>query len=260
MPDFMDIAGGFAALPAGPVAALMGGCAVLAAMSLWLLVRRLVTARQHAAQRAANLFAVREIGASVLGDGPVDLEHLRDTLAEAPITAILQVLRLYRGDQQALVIGQAELAGVFEPAIKSLGCGVPSREIEALKHLQFARAPRFRSAVLNQVMRGETAQIRCEALYTYIAMGSTPSEVALASWIDGTGPPLTPRHEALFHLIAERMPGVLSVLARSVATVPFQQQLAVLAYQYENLHHPLPTIGGAAARLRAPISPSQQVA
>lgn len=262
MQTFMDIPAGLAALALqeGPLAALVGGCGLLAAMSGWLLVRRWLAARRHDARQAANLFAVREIGACVLGDGPVDLEHLRATLSHAPIAAVLQVLRLYRSEQQAVVIGQAELAGVFDPAMKALDCGVVSREIEALKHLQFARAPRFRSAVLRQVLRGQTAQIRCEALYTFIAMGSTPPEVALAIWIDATGPTLTPRHDALFHLIAERMPGVLANLSRSVSSVPFQQELAVLAYQRLNLNHPLPAIGGAAARLRAPNPPARQVA
>jgi hypothetical protein len=238
-------------LPAGLIALFAGSCVLLAVIAVWLLVRRVIAARRHDERQSASLFAVREIGSLVLGDGPVDLDHLRTVLQAAPIAAVLQFLRLHRGAPQALVIGQAELAGVFDPALKALGCGIVSREVEALKQLQYARAPRFRSAVLRQVMRGATPQLRCEALYTFIAMGSTPSEVALTAWLDATGPALTPRHEALFHLIAERMPGVLPHLARSVENPQFQPSLAVLAAQSENWHHPLPALG-LAARWRAP--------
>lgn len=246
-------------LPAGPVAAVAGGCALLAAMSVWLLVRRLWAASRHRANQAANLFRVRELTSCVVGDGPVDLDHLRLTLGHTPLAAILHFLRLHRGASQAVVIAQAELAGVFDPALKALGCGVVSREIEALKQLQFARGPRFRSAVLRQAIRGSGPLIRVEALYTFIAMGSTPSEVALAAWIDDTGPGLSPRHLALFQLIADRLPGALPDLARLVENRVFQEQFAVLAVQHGQLYHPLPLMG-AAARLRAPIAPSRRTA
>lgn len=222
------------------------------------MIRRLSAARRHETRQAANLFTVRELASYVIGDNPVDLDHLRATLEAAPIDAVLHFLRLHRGATQALVIAQAELAGVFDPAVKTLGCGVASREIEALKTLQFARGPRFRTAVLRQVIRGPTAMIRIEALYTFIAMGTTPSEVALAAWIDGTGPDLTPRHLALFQLLADRLPQALPELLKLVQTRAFQDQLAVLAAQAEAVHHPLPTIGAAAARLRAPIPPSRR--
>ncbi len=246
-------------LPAGPAAAMVGGCALLAAVSVWLLIRRLVAASRHRMSQAANLFGVRELTSCVVGDGPVDLDHLRLTLEQTPLAAIMQFLRLHRGASQAVVIAQAELAGVFDLSLKALGCGVASREIEALKQLQFARGPRFRSAVLRQAIRGSGPLIRVEALYTFIVMGSTPSEVALAAWIDDTGPALSPRHLALFQLIADRLPGDLPILARLVENRAFQEQLAVLAVQHEHLYHPLPLMG-AAARLRAPLAPSRRAA
>lgn len=245
--------------PAGPTAAVAGGCALLAAIFLWLLVRRVLAAARLRNSQAANLFGVRELTSCVIGDGPVDLDHLRDTLEQTPTAAILQFMRLHRGAPQAVVIAQAELAGVFDPALKALGCGTISREIEALKQLQFARGPRFRSAVLKQAIRGSTPLIRVEALFTYIAMGSRPSEIALAAWIDDTGPTLTPRHLALFQLVADRLPGELSYLAKAVETRAFQEQFAVLAVQHEHLHHPLPAMG-AAARLRAPVKPALRIA
>lgn len=242
-------------LPPELAAAMAAGCALLAAICVWLLVRRILSASRRNSAHAASLFGVRELTSCVVGDGPVDLDHLRLTLENVPLAAVLQFLRLHRGASQAVVIAQAELAGLFDPALKALGCCNVSREIQALKHLQFARAPRFRSAVLRQVIRGSAPLIRVEALYTFIAMGSTPSEVALAAWIEATGPTLTPRHVALFLLIADRLPGALTHLARLVGNRAFQEQLAVLAVQNEHLHHPLPTIG-AAARLRAPLAPS----
>lgn len=245
--------------PAGPTAAVAGGCALLGAIFLWLLIRRVLAASGHRNSQAANLFGVRELTSCVIGDGPVDLDHLRTTLEQTPLAAVLQFMRLHRGAPQAVVVAQAELAGVFDPALKALGCGTVSREIEALKQLQFARAPRFRSAVLRQAIRGSTPLIRVEALFTYIAMGSTPSEIALAAWIDDTGPTLTPRHLALFQLIADRLPGELSHLTHLVEARTFQEQLAVLAVQHEHLHHPLPAMG-AAARLRAPIKPALRIA
>lgn len=246
-------------LPAGPVAAVAGGCALLAAISVWLLIRRVVAASLHRMSQAANLFGVRELTSCVVGDGPVDLDHLRLTLEQTPPAAILQFLRLHRGASQAVVIAQAELAGVFDPSLKALRCGVVSREIEALKQLQFARGPRFRSAVLRQAIRGPTPLIRVEALYTFIAMGSTPAEVALAVWIDDTGPAMSPRHLALFQLIADRLPGALPHLARLVENRAFQEQFAVLTVQHDHLYHPLPAMG-AAARLRAPVAPSRRAA
>lgn len=241
-------------LPEGPVTLLLAGCAALALVAIWLMVRRAAAARRHEARQAADLFLVRELGSYVLGDGPIDSDHLRATLEQAPMASILQFLRLHRGHLQAQVIAQAELAGVFDPALKSLGCGVASQEIAALKQLQFARAARFRSAVLRQVMRGSSALVRTEALFTLIAMGTEPSDVALAAWIDGTGPDLTPRHQALFQLIADRLPDILPDTARMVTTRAFQGQLAVLAAQYAATHHhALPPIGMSAARLRAPI-------
>jgi hypothetical protein len=245
--------------PAGPTAALAGGCALLAAIFLWLLFRRALATLRHRNSQAANLFGVRELTSCVIGDGPVDLDHLRTTLEQTPVAAALQFMRLHRGAPQAVVIAQAELAGVFDPAFNALGCGTLSREIEALKQLQFARGPRFRSAVLMQAIRGSTPLIRVEALFTYIAMGSTPSEIALAAWIDATGPTMTPRHLSLFQLIADRLPGDLSHLARLVETRPFQEQLAVLAVQHDHLHHPLPTMGDV-ARLSAPIRPALRIA
>ncbi len=247
-------------LPAGLVDAMFGGCALLAGICAWLMVRRVLAAQRRETTQAANLFMVRELGSYVLGEHPVDLDHLRATLEQAPLQSILHFLRLHRGQTQALVIAQAELAGVFDPAIKALGSGVASRQIEALKHLQFARGPAFRSAVLRQVIRGPTPLLRVEALYTFVAMGTSPSEIALAIWIDGTGPDMTPRHQALFQLIADRLPDVLPDLVQLVTTRAFQDQLAVLAAQHQAMHHPLPAIGTAAARLRAPIHPSRRVA
>lgn len=246
-------------LPAGPALAVIGGCALLALISVWLLIRRLVSASRRRTTNAANLYAVRELSACVLGDGPVDLDHLRDTLEHLPLDAVLHFLRLHRGAPQQVVIAQAELAGVFDPALKALGCGVASREIAALKQLQFARGPQFRAAVLKQATRGKTPLIRVEALFTYIAMGSKPSDVALAAWLDATGPTVTPRHLSLFQLIADRLPGDLSHLAQIVETRAFRDQLAVLAVQHDHLHHPLPAMG-AVARLRAPSAPPRRVA
>jgi hypothetical protein len=259
---FWNIAGRLPALrlPAGLVSAMFAGCALLAVICTWLLVRRVLTARRHEAHQAANLFMVRELGSYVLGDNPVDLDHLRATLEKAPLASVLQFLRLHRGPTQALVVAQAELAGIFDPALRTLGCGVPSREIEALKQLQFARGPQFRAAVLRQVIRGPTALQRAEALYTFVAMGTRPSEIALAVWIDGTGPELTPRHQALFQLIADRLPDVLPELTALVRTRAFQEQLAVLAAHHAAMHAPLPSIGASAARLRAPIPPSRRAA
>jgi hypothetical protein len=109
------------------------------------------------------------------------------------------------------------------------------------------------------VIRGPTPLIRVEALYTFIAMGSKPSEIALAVWLDGTGPDLTPRHEALFHLIADRLPDAVPELVKLVSTRAFQEQLAVLAAHHEAVHHlALPAIGPSAARLRAPIRPARK--
>ena len=246
-------------LPAGPAAAMVGGCALLTAVSVWLLVRRLAAASRQRTSHVANLFGVRELTSCVVGDGPVDLDHLHLTLEHTPLAAIIQFLRLHRGASQAVVIAQAELAGVFDLSLKTLGCGVVSREIEALKQLQFARGPRFRSAVLRQAIRGSAPLIRVEALYTFVVMGSTPSEVALGAWIDGTGPALLPRHLGLFQLIADRLPGALPHLARLVGNRAFQEQFAVLAVQHEHLYHPLPLMG-AAARLRAPHAPSRRAA
>ena len=228
--------------PAELLTALAGGCAVLAGMYVWLIVRRLLAARQHEIRQAAALFAVREIAACVQGDDPVDTDHLRTALRNAPLAAVLQFLRLHRGDHLALVIEQAELAGVFDPAVYHLGRGVLSREIAALKQLQFARAPRFRNAVLKQVTRGAVPLVRCEALYTFVAMGSAPSAVALAIWIDGTGPACTPRHQALFQLIAERLPGDLPQLADSVTNPQFRGALAALVAA----HPPPPVLPDAA--------------
>ena len=242
------------ALPEGPVMLLLAGCAALAAISAVLMLKRSLATRRHEARKAADLFMVRELGSYVLGDGPIDADHLRATLEQAPMAAILQFLRLHRGHVQAQVIAQAELAGVFDPALRDLSCGVASREIAALKQLQFARAARFRSAVLRQVMRGQSALVRTEALYTLVAMGTDPSDVALAAWIDGTGPDLTPRHRALFQLIADRLPGILPDIAKLVTTRSLKDELAVLAAQYAATHHhALPSIGMPAARLRAPI-------
>ncbi len=245
-------------LPAGLVSAMFALCTLLATLSAALMIRRLLTARRQETRHAANLFAVRELASYVLGDHPVDLDHLHATLKDAPIAAVLHFLRLHRGPTQALVIAQAELAGVFDPALEALGCGVTSREIEALKQLQFARGPRFRSAVLRQVIRGPTPMLRVEALYTFVAMGTTPAAEALAAWIDGTGPELTPRHQALFQLVADRLPHALPELVRLVTTRAFQEQLAVLAAQHAAVHHAPQTIGTAAARLRAPIHPSRR--
>lgn len=214
--------------PAELLLALAWGCAVLAGMYVWLIVRRLLAARHHENLQAAALFAVREIAACVQGDDPVDTDHLRAALKNAPVSAVLQFLRLHRGDHLALVIEQAELAGVFDPAVYHLGRGVLSREIAALKQLQFARAPRFRNAVLKQVTRGAVPLVRCEALYTFVAMGSAPSPVALAIWIDQTGPSYTPRHQALFQLIAERLPGDLPQVADSVTNPLFRGALVAL--------------------------------
>ena len=261
MPSLWTIIEGlsFWGLPPTLVAAMVGGCLLLAAICVWLLVRRTISASRRRSHDAANLFGVRELAACVLGDGPVDLDHLQHTLANMPLAAVLHFLRLHRGAPQQVVIAQAELAGVFDPALKSLGCGIASREIEALKQLQFARGPKFRSAVLKLATRGTTQLIRVEALFTFIAMGSKPSDVALAAWIDGTGPAMTPRHLSLFQLIGDRLPGELPHLARMVENRAFQEQLAVLAVQHQHLHHPLPEMG-AVARLRAPAAPAHRAA
>lgn len=246
-------------LPAWLVWTMVAGCALLVAIALWLMVRRIASARRREADAAANLFMVRELSSYVLGDGPIDSDHLRATLEQAPIASVLQFLRLHRGATQAQVIAQAELAGVFDPALAALGSGVASREIEALKQLQFARGPKFRSAVLRQVIRGPTASLRTEALYTFMAMGTAPSEIALAAWIDGTGPDLTPRHQALFQLIADRLPEALPDLANLVTVRAFREHFAVLAAQHEAVHHhALPAIGASAAKLRAPIRPARK--
>lgn len=247
-------------LPPALVSAMFGMCSVLALLCSALMIRRIKAARRHEGRHAANLFAVRELASYALGDNPVDLDHLRATLEDAPIAAVLQFLRLHRGATQAMVIAQAELAGVFDPALEALGCGVVSREVEALKTLQFARGPRFRSAVLRQVIRGSTPMLRVEALYTFVAMGTTPAAEALAAWIDGTGPDLTPRHQALFQLVADRLPEALPDLARLVTARGFQDQLAVLAAQHDTMHHHPHAIGPAAARLRAPIHPARRSA
>lgn len=231
-----DIAGHWppANLPPELAWALTGGCALLVGMYAWLVVRRLLAARSHEVKQAASLFAIREIAACLQVDAPVDTFHLRDVLRNAPTAAVLQFLRLHRGEQQALVVEQAEQAGVFDLALRDLGRGVLTRKIAALKQLQFARAPRFRAAVLKQVTRGLSPMVRCEALYTFVAMGSTPSDIALTIWIDGTGPAYTPRHRELFLLIAERLPDALPHLARGVSNPQFQAPLAALGPQ----HHP----------------------
>lgn len=204
---------------------LVSGCALLAASSLGLMVRRTMTVQRAEVTEAASLFAVREIAACLHAEGPVDVDLLRDTIAAAPRAAVLQFLRLHRGEHQALVQEQAELAGTFGQALEALESGIATREIDALKQLQLARGPRFRAAVRKKVMRAATVQVRCEALYTFIAMGSDPSPLALADWIDHTGPDLTPRHRALFHLIAERLPGSLPQLIPAVGTPPFREAL-----------------------------------
>jgi hypothetical protein len=245
-------------LPPALTGAMFVMCSALALLCAGLMIRRLAAARRHESRHATNLFAVRELASYALGDNPVDLDHLRATLEDAPIAAVLQFLRLHRGPTQAMVIAQAELAGVFDPALEALGCGIGSRETEALKTLQFARGPRFRSAVLRQVIRGPTPMLRVEALYTFVAMGTTPAAEALAAWIDATGPDLTPRHQALFQLMADRLPEALPTLTRLVTTRAFQDQLAVLAAQHDAVHHHPQTIGPSAARLRAPIHPSRR--
>lgn len=218
--------------PAELLAALAGGCTLLLVMYGWLIIRRVLAAHRQDVRQAACLFAIREIAACLQGDDPVDTDNLQAALRSAPIASVVQFLRLHRGPQQALVIAQAEAAGVFDQALRDLGCGVASREIAALKHLQFARAPHIRSAVLKQVMRGATPQLRCEALYSFIAMGSTPPHVALAIWVDGTGPDFTPRHLALFQLIAARLPGVLPHLVEGVSHPQLREQLAAIAAQH----------------------------
>ncbi|HSJ78563.1 MAG TPA: hypothetical protein VK913_07495, partial [Erythrobacter sp.] len=79
---------------------------MLAVMYVWLIVRRLLTARHYEVRQAASLFAIREIAACVQGDVPVDTDHLRHVLKHAPLAAVLQFLRLHRGEHQALVIEQ----------------------------------------------------------------------------------------------------------------------------------------------------------
>jgi hypothetical protein len=216
-------------LAAGLVEVMAGGCALLVVMFTGLFVRRLIADHRRETRQAASLFAVREIFACVQGEGPIDPEHLRAVLRAAPIEAVLQFVRLQRGDHLALVIDQAEQAGVFDPALEALRSKVLSRKLAAIRQLQFARGTRFRSAVLGQVIRGVSPQVRCEALYCFITMGSTPPIPVLGLWVDGTGPAMTPRHGALFDLIAARFPASLGHLASCVDHPDFRARLIALA-------------------------------
>lgn len=245
-------------LPAGLVGAMLGLCSLLAALCATLMIRRVRAARRREACRAAELLALRELAACVLGPQPADPARLRAVLEDAPVAAVLHFLRLQRGATQALVIAEAERAGVFDPALATLGCGIASREIAALRQLHFARAPRFRSAILRQVIRGSTPLVRVEALYSLVAMGDAPATSALAAWIEGTGPGCTPRHAALLQLIAERLPEALPQLARLVSNPALRDRLAVLAAQAEAAHRQPQAIGRVAARLRAPIHPARR--
>lgn len=173
------------------------------------------------------------MGLSVAGIQLADLNtyDLQQALQIAPVSVVVQYLREHGGGEQALVIEQAEMAGAFDPALRNLKSGNPAQQIEPLKQLQFARAPRFRAAVLKMATRGPTPQVRCEAIYTFVAMGGAPSLVALGMWIDGTGSDLTPRHQALYLLIAGRLPHALPHLAQVITKPQFQAQLVALIAQ-----------------------------
>jgi len=213
-------------IPVGLVAAMMGGLMCLLMMFVMLFFRRSGAERRLRTHQAASLYAIREISACFHDDWPCDTEHLRQVLRAAPLDAILQFLRVYRGIQRAIVMQQAELAGVFDPALNELESGVESRQLGALHQLQFARGTRFRQAIRKQIMRGKTPQLRLEALRIFLLMGSQPAAIVLAHWIDGTGPGLTARHEALFTLIADRYPDQLADVQDAITNPVFQSYLA----------------------------------
>ncbi|MCX9146976.1 hypothetical protein [Erythrobacter sp. WG] len=54
----------------------MAGGALLAGLCAVLMIRRIGAARRQETRHAANLFAVRELAPYVLGEGPVDCDHL----------------------------------------------------------------------------------------------------------------------------------------------------------------------------------------
>jgi hypothetical protein len=213
-------------IPSGLAAGMVGGLFFLSMGFVMLFFRRIGAERRLRTNQAASLYAIREISACFQDDWPCDTEHLRQVLQAAPLDAILQFLRVYRGMHRAIVMQQAELAGVFDPLLDELSCGVASRQLAALHQLQFARGTRFRQAVRKQIMNGKTPQLRVEALRTFLLMGSQPASIVLAQWIDGTGPGLTARHEALFTLLAERYPEQLADVLNAITNPVFQSYLA----------------------------------
>lgn len=158
-------------------------------------------------------------------DGLVEPSRLEAAVAVAPVDALVQFLRIHRGQQRTKVMAAAQAAGKFDPALKALQSGIESRQLAALHQLQFARGKPFLETVRMAAMTSGFPQVRCEAISTLLDMETHPSAVAIAHWINDSGPTLTPRHEIVLHKVAQHYFHEIEMLAFSMENPVFVQFL-----------------------------------
>lgn len=183
-------------------AILLGTSCFLALCFALLMSRRFQTERLREAKSASRLYTLREIAACFDHDGQVDADRLATAVETAPMEAVVQYLRIHRGDERTKVMSAAQTAGKFHPALKALRSGLETHQLAALYQLQFARGTPFLEAVRQAAMTSRFSQVRCEAVSTLLDMETHPAAVAVAHWINDSGPTLTGRHEILLKKVA----------------------------------------------------------
>ncbi len=183
-------------------AVLLGTSCFLALCFALLMARRFRTERLREAKTASRLYALREIAACFDHDGQVDAGRLAAAVDTAPMEAVVQYLRIHRGDERTKVMAAAQAARKFHPALTALRSNVETRQLAALYQLQFARGTPFLEAVRQAAMTSRFSQVRCEAISTFLDMETHPAAIAVAHWINDSGPALTGRHEILLRKVA----------------------------------------------------------
>ena len=210
------------AVPVALPAVLLGTSCFLALCFALLMSRRFRTERLREAKLASRLYALREIAACFDHDGQVDAGRLAAAVETAPMEAVVQYLRIHRSDERTKVMAAVQAAGKFHPALKALRSDLETHQLAALYQLQFARGTPFLEAVRHAAMSSRFSQVRCEAVSTLLDMETHPAAVAVARWINDSGPALTGRHEILLKKVALHYFHEIELLAFAIENPCFE--------------------------------------
>lgn len=234
----------------GAILIAIYGSLAMAALLLFLVIRRDHKERHAAAAHANARALTREIMGTVPG-GPIG-EAYAHASPDERIAAVVHLGRLVRGEDRARLIAMVEDHHLLDKVVAKLRRRRAARRVEAVRTLGGVGGTQAAAALARTLETDRDGAVRLEAAAQLARLGALPPVDILLRTLDLERTTVTPLHHALFRALApNRGAELLALLAQPIT--PATRALVVDALGWTEDYSALPALREAAKDVDAEV-------